>query len=446
MVITYSQIYPGPIWTALLVLLFLYTILRGRPEWALGMFFAMSGWGRNLWVGPMLYLYALLATAYAAAFVDLQVRLRRGEQVRFFPQHDRSILVLLGCWWFWMLLLIQLFMPDNGPALRRNLVLIIIAGIPALFLFGQDPRRVRGFALAYIGSAIAGGWIALTAYGIPITALLTDPSLGSYGLSNLGIPNYHAIAWTFGCALIMVMALYLQARSLFSLAGYMLLAVLCVHFLMLSLSRQSMAASIICLVLFAIWALFSRTTPKLRVLTLLVGVIGMVVILYQVSPSLVVRQNESGLLESFDLVGERSQYWLYGWTVFVEAPLTGSGMSTTYTHNLALGTLAEQGLVGGFFLVAYLAFVLRQGQAILYGHGDPQRAPWQVAFFLIVLFFLIHSMASGTATNGRHLYWAGLLLWCQSVLVQPAPVPALPVPTRLIARPASFVAAHQAAE
>src|SRR5688500_6210596 len=107
MTITYNQIYPGPVWTALLVGLFLLAIYRGRPEWPMGMFFAMSGWGRNLWVGPVLYLYALLAVAYLAAFVDIQVRLRRGETVELIPGHDRAALVLVGCWWLWMLILIE---------------------------------------------------------------------------------------------------------------------------------------------------------------------------------------------------------------------------------------------------------------------------------------------------------------------------------------------------
>jgi O-antigen ligase len=447
MTITYNQIYPGPVWTALLGGLFLLAILKGRPEWPMGMFFAMSGWGRNLWVGPVLYLYALLATAYLAAFVDTQLRLRRGEQITLGPEHDRGVLVLVGCWWLWMLMLIELFAPPNGAALRRNLVLLIIAGIPPLLLFAHDVQRLKGFAIAYICSAVAGGWIALAAYEVPITALLSDPGLNSYGLSNLGLPNYHAIAWTFGCSLILVMALYIQARSLFTLTFYTLLAALCMQFLLLSLSRQSMAASVICIVLFGIWGIFSRNAPKPRVVVLVVGVIAMAAAIYQVAPHLVVREHESGLLESFDLVGDRAEYWRFGWEIFVASPLWGSGMSTPYSHNLLLGTLAEQGLVGGFFLAAYSYFVVRQGRTIVNRRGDPARATWRVAFFLIVLFFIIHSMASGTATNGRHLYWAGLMLWFQSAIVRPAPLPAIPVPTRLVVRPRpSLAGAAPAAE
>ncbi len=433
MEITYNAVYPGPIWLGLLILFCVYTVMRGRPEWAVGMFFAISGWNRNLWFGPFVHTYVVLAVIYLAACVDVQSRLARGERVELLPRHDKPILIFILCWWLWQILLLQLFDAWNMPAIRRNLVLLIIVALPPILVFANNVRRLAGFATAYTATTIAGGWIALAAHDIPLTALLTDPGLNSYGLTNLGVANYHAIAWTFGCALILTMAQYLQSRTLHAQLFLLGTAALLTQFLLLSLSRQSMAGAVICVVIFGIWALFSRNTSKPRVVTMVTGVILLVIAVYQIAPHLVVRQDEAGLLQAFDLVGERSVYWQTGWQAFVNSPLWGSGFTTPYSHNLALGTMAEQGLVGLFFLLGYFYFVLRQARAIVSDRGDDERAVWRVAFFLVVIFFVIHSMASGTTTNGRHLYWAGILLWFQSELVHPARAPHVPMPTRLVA-------------
>ncbi len=131
-------------------------------------------------------------------------------------------------------------------------------------------------------------------------------------------------------------------------------------------------------------------------------------------------------------MSDRSSLWIGGWQAFLETPIWGTGFTYPYTHNMFIGSLAEQGLVGTAFLLGYFYFLARQSQVVFNGRGDDSRAIWRMTFFGIIVFGMTHGLASGSPISVRHLYWAGAMLWWQCAMVRPARIPALPFASRVV--------------
>jgi hypothetical protein len=429
-----NQILLNPLWMGFFIALCGYIMLTGRPEWSAGIFLAMLGWTRNVMIGPIVHTYFLLAVTYGAILVRLYHRPE--ERFDLVPQRNRWIIVWMLCWWFWMLLLMQLFAPPFARLLRPSLVVFLIAPLPALLSFGNVPARITGFAYAFIATALVGGYQALAAIEIPLSALVTDPTLSGYFAYHLRIGNYHVFSYNYALSLIFIVALLAQTRSWPRTLLLMAAAGVCAQFLLLAGSRQSIGGALFALSCFSLWGLTQPRTAKSQLLLLVATVLLIGIPIYLEAPELVIRSGESGLAEAFDLAGDRGDLWLRGWEIFRANPLIGSAFHYVYSHNLLISTLAEQGLVGLCFFAGFFVFLLLQLPALLTSRGDPERAVWRMAFFIVILFGLTHSMASGSAISVRHIFWAATLLWWQSALLRSAaPAPA-PLPTRLVGRAA----------
>jgi len=93
----------------------------------------------------------------------------------------------------------------------------------------------------------------------------------------------------------------------------------------------------------------------------LMGVLAVIVLvaiwLYGLAPEQITRAPEgAGGWALSGAVEERSQLALAGWRDFLGSPLWGWGFTRYYSHNLFVGTLADQGLVGAAFLATMLPF------------------------------------------------------------------------------------------
>lgn len=428
-----NQITLNPIWLAIYLGLCAYAILKGRPEISIGMFLAIAGWTRNIMVGPIVQNYLLLATTYAAILVRFY---HKPEEIKeWLPGHDRAIILWMLLWWAWMILLLEEFNPPKLGILRPQLIVFLIAPLPALLTFARDMERLKIFAVAYIGATLVGGYSAIAALDIPLSALIFDPTLGGYQASHLRIGNYHLFAYTFAIAIIMIVGLLVQTRGLLWLIGLLGAAAFCAQFLLLAGSRQSIGGTLFVIILFAIWGLINRSTSKPRLILLLSTILGVGIPIYTLAPNLVVRSGEDGLLGAFDLVGDRGHLWVTGWQAFLESPIWGTGFVYPYSHNMFVSTVAEQGAVGMVFLLGYFYFLMRQSRVVFNGRGDEARAIWRMAFFGIIVFGLAHGLASGSAVSVRHLFWAGALLWWQCAVVRPAPAPSLPLASRVVSAP-----------
>ncbi|NNJ09085.1 O-antigen ligase family protein [Chloroflexales bacterium ZM16-3] len=425
-----NQIFLNPVWLALYLGMCAYAILKGRPEISVAMFLSIAGWTRNVMLGPIVQNYLLLATTYAAVLVRFYHRPK--EIGEWLPRHNRAIILWMLLWWIWMAVLLQEFHPPKLANLRPQLYVFLIAPLSALLTFAKSLDRLKIFAVTYIITTIIGGYAALAALKIPLSALIFDPTLGGYPASHLRIANYHLFAYNFAIALIMIVGMLAQTRGLLWLIGLLGAAAYCAQFLLLAGSRQSIGGALFVVLLFAIWGLFHPSSSKPRLLLLLSTILGVGIPIYLLAPNLVVRSGESGLFEAFDLVGDRSHLWISGWEAFIESPMWGTGFVYPYSHNMFVSVLAEQGVVGAVFMLGYFYFLLLQSQVVFNGRGEDERAIWRMTFFGIIVFGMAHGLASGSPVSVRHLYWAGALLWWQCEMVRPSAIPALPFASRVI--------------
>ncbi len=111
------------------------------------------------------------------------------------------------------------------------------------------------------------------------------------------------------------------------------------------------------------------------------------------------------------MVKERGPYWEQGVRQFLQNPIFGAGYaSDTNAHNLFIGVLADQGLVGMFFLFGFIFFFIQQGLRIRF-RGDKQKFFWSIGILSIGIFGFIHGQASGTPISLWHVWWSAAMVW-----------------------------------
>ena len=410
----------SPFELALLAAISAVIIWRGRAEWAVGLHLSMALWTRNFLVGPLANLWIMAGVIVVALVVDQH---RRPDPLRL-PARHRGIVVWMLLWWAWMLLLIWQFDPLDRRELLRNLLLYTILPVGALALVASDVRRIRGFALAFIGASLYNGYKALEILGISLTSLPGDPALNQAGVNRLALTNYHWVAYSFALSLIMTLALFITSRRRMKLV-YAGVAAVCVYFLMLCGSRQSMNAAAVVGLLLVLWGIVRGGHQRPSLLALTGAVAAIAVSLYLRAPDLVLRDDEASLDQAFDLVGERGYLWEMGMQIWGGSPIWGVGFTQNlYAHNLVIGTLADQGLVGLAFQLGLLVFVVWQSTGILRGVGSLETAAWRAAMLGVFVFGYIHGMASGAVLSTWHMFWAATCLWWLRQMVEPSALPA----------------------
>lgn len=456
-----SQIRLTPPQLAFVLALFGFIVWTGRPEWGLGMYFSTALWTRVVMFGGVSSSYIFLAVVAASSLVymlrhrqmSLLPSLLRPAPRPWLPTRDRWILVWMILWFVWMVLLLQLFKPERAFTLIRILVFYILPGLPFMLLFASDIRRLRGFAVAYLLTTLVGGWFMITLLGIPLDYLLVDPTLKATNVIRLNIPNYHYPAYAFSIALIMTIGLFLESRRWIVGLLYLAGAGLCVYFLLLCGSRQSINGSLFAAAAFVLWAMGRTGLVKARAVLILSLLLTIGIALYQTSPELIIRteEGEQQIGSTVSLVNDRGAIWARGWQYFTDSPIWGAGFYFN-SHNLFIGTLADQGLVGGIFFIGVLYFAFRQSQRAWQGDQSDAGAVWRMAFLGILIFTVVHSQASGNSFTVWHLYWAAAAQWWLRNLADeepatqeaaafrlptPAPRPALlaaRIPLRLVSR------------
>lgn len=395
-----------------LVLIFLIcgvVIVRGLPEVALGMYLSLSLWTRVVLIGPIAQAWFMLGVIILAVLVDLH----RRKKVTVLPRNYRGILVWLVCWLLWITALLNFREPLVMRGFLRMLLLYVALPIPVVLLFASDVKRIRSFAIAFILTTFVGGWKALSMIDITLDYLLTDPTLSDTNIIRLGLINYHWFAYMFDLSLAFILAMYAQVRrNVFVMALLLAGAAICAYFLLLAGSRQAINGAVVILAVFVAWSLTHRNTPKLRSVVLATLVLGIGVQLYLTSPSLVLREGESGWFDTVNVVSDRGFLWEIGWRNFENSPIFGSKFEFYVdSHNIVIGTLADQGIVGMFFLIGLVIFILWQCKGIWNGSGSNEVSSWRIAFFSIAVFTFVHGMASGSVLSSWYLFVSAAMLW-----------------------------------
>ncbi|ACL24442.1 O-antigen ligase family protein [Chloroflexus aggregans] len=431
----------NPLELALLGLVCLYAVWRGRPEIPLAIYLSFSLWTRTIFVGPSAATWPLLATIVVALIRYLHVVRPwslRPQQLdattrQIFPATDGWIVPWMIFWWAWVLLILFQFRLPDKMSIVRPVVLYIIVGAFVALIAIRDAAAARRFAIAYLLTSAYGLYAALRFIGVPLSYLLSDPGLSSLPYRNLGIREYNFFSHHLSIAFILGLALFLQARRFWSLTAVLALALWCIYGVFLTGARQSLSGSGIAAALIFGWSLTRTGNKSWRVPLAIAIIIIVVVSIYQVAPHLVVREGESGLDESFNIFADRGGLWQIGLNYFFASPVWGWGFEyKLWSHNIFIGTLADQGLVGMTFLIGYLIWALRRLPAIWAQTPTDDRGVWRITFFAIFVFAVVHGQASGNTMVTAHLHWPLWAVWALSAGVVTAPAHApLPLPVRV---------------
>ncbi|WP_298483062.1 O-antigen ligase [uncultured Chloroflexus sp.] len=428
----------NPFALAVLGLVCGYAIWRGRPEIPLALYLSVSLWARTVFVGPIAAVWPLLAMIVLALIRYMHTTQswsllpRQFDRTieRILPASDRWIVPWMGLWWGWALCVLFQFGLSDKMQIARSLILYIIIGSLVALLAVRDAAAARRFALTYLLTSVYGLYAALQFINVPLDHLLTDPGLSSLPYRNLGIRNYHHFSHHLGVAFLCGVGLFLQARRLLAIAAFLALTIVCGYGIFLTGARQSLSGIGIASLLIFAWVVVRRGARLRRVSVALATTLIAVIWIYQVAPHLIVREGENGLGDSFNVFADRGWLWQIGWSYFLASPVWGWGFEhKLWSHNLFIGTLADQGLVGMVFFVGYLIWAGRRLPSIWAQTAADDRGIWQATFFAVVIFALVHGQASGNTMSTAHLHWPMWAVWALSASVvgvsaaQPRPIP-----------------------
>ncbi|MEF3274186.1 MAG: O-antigen ligase family protein [Chloroflexus sp.] len=437
MIVTGSIIL-NPLELAWLGLVSLYAIWRGRPEIPLAIYLSVSLWTRTVLVGSVAATWPLLAVIVLALIRYLHVtrpwsllphRLDLTTR-QLFPANDAWIVPWMVLWWAWAICVLLQFNLRDKMSILRPLLLYIIIGSLVAFMAIRDASAARRFAITYLLTSTYGLYAALRFIQVPLEYLLSDPGLSSLPYRNLGIREYNHFSHHLSIAFILGLGLFLQVRQWWSMGFFLALTLWCGYGIFLTGARQSLSGAGVAAALIFVWVL-SREGKKPWRVPLAIAVIGLTIVaLYQIAPHLVVRADESGLGDSFNIFEDRGGLWLIGWNYFLASPVWGWGFEyKLWSHNLFIGTLADQGLVGMVFFLGYLVWALRRLPYVWTQTPTDDRALWRAVFFAIFVFALVHGQASGNTMSTAHLHWSLWVVWALgygvivAVTRQPLPAP-----------------------
>jgi hypothetical protein len=363
---------------------------------------------RTVFFGPIALFWVLAVTIVMGTFIEFLKQPKRLQLVGF---HDKWIVIWIAGWWFWALVLIFLFAPWHARHLYRNLFMYIILPLPAILLFSDQMSRVKGFAWCFILTTTANGLLIFI-----ISGVIADPALyvslmkRGYG-AQIWIHNYHRIGAPFGISFIFLYGLILNSRRIISILILIILAT----FLFLTLyfinSRQLLLATLISMLVFVLWSIFNIDKRKIILLLSICLVMLVGAFLHAGGLKMLIRNDPvyyaEGLLEAWNM---RANLWHDGFQVFLRSPLWGEGFQRN-SHNIFIGTLSSQGMVGFIYLFGFLWFITLQSWRFWQRRVNQERAVWFMAFQCIFLYGLIHSQFSGSSLSIWHFYWAAAFLW-----------------------------------
>lgn len=396
-----------------------YIIVAGRPEWAAGIYLSMMGWTRTVEVGPIAHTWVLLATLTLST-VSFMLK---NPRTSLLPYHSRGIVLWLLCWWSWTLLLISMSDFSNKITLYRSLLLGSIAPLPFILVFEFQWERIKGYALAYAGASLAGGWVSLGVLGISIDYLLRDPTLRSFGIIRLGIENYHWISYAFAISLLFISGFFIQTKHLIMKVFLVLCAANLAYFLFLTGSRQSLGAVFVALVFLFVWAQRKSIKNRINLILLLAALFGVGYYLLQIAPDLIVRAGggtwwkqssaqEATFFDAFNLFENRGKLWLEGLKAFIKSPIWGIYYNEyNLSHNYFIGALVNEGLIGIGFMLGFLVFIWKKILGFWNGSGNQDIDMWRTILISLLIFSFVHAQASGTNVSVWSIWWASAFLW-----------------------------------
>ena len=122
-------------------------------------------------------------------------------------------------------------------------------------------------------------------------------------------------------------------------------------------SHQMLIAFLISSTVFFLWSLLKLSKRKFFFLFLICTAMLAAVLLCGLDLKMLVRTDpfysSEGVSNVFNV---RSSLWALGLQEFIASPIWGNGFQVN-AHNLFVGTLAAQGVIGLIFLIGFLLFI-----------------------------------------------------------------------------------------
>ena len=376
-----------------------FAVLKGRVELVLGAYLALISSARTIMFGPIALFWVLAATI---AFATVSIYALRARSSSFYSFHDRWIFLWMGHWFFWTAVLISFLDPGIAKACFRNLLMWIILPLPAILLFAGELTRVKVFAWSFVITSVLN------------SALIIDiPALLQGAFRFFDVYNYHRIGVGLGIATIFAFALLHQARKISArmlITGVFLFLAMALY---ANGSRLNMIAASASLVILFLWALTCSTEFKKYIMVLLGIGVAMAMWLYAQAPYLLVRALPDQIEEKF--IGDvnlRFRVWHQGLEKFYESPVWGFAFSWDGAHNLFIGIMVDEGLVGMIFFGGLLIFVGRQCRLLWRRRSPEDQALWEMVFQCMFLYGMVRGQFSGNALSIWEMYWSAAFLWC----------------------------------
>jgi O-Antigen ligase len=418
----FESIIPLTWWQqAIFICVCVWIVAAAHPEVGLAIYLSIASWTRGFLIASVAQFWILLVVMGLAT-----LRLILFAQVKPFvlPPHKRGVLAWLIIWWAWMIILCFFFLPYFDQAqwtdLYKNTILYTLIPMPLILFLPKEINRVVYFAGAYILTSVVGGMFAVMMLNIPFSYLLADPTSITRRAFALGISNYHWFAYQFAISLIFIFALFVYIKNILVRVGLIVPALLCVYFLILSSSRQSILGFAIALLFCFIWEEFSgKGTHRFWVVALVTIVIFSAYwLVIQVPNVLRIGLSSSGSLPDIallqDIIQKRSAVsWQQGLNLLPESPVWGLGFSQySVSHNLFLGTIVDQGIIGLVFLLGFLIFWFGEARLAWKTTEQPDLRIWKLAMVAIMVFVLVQSQFSGNPLSEWAMWWSTMFLWC----------------------------------
>jgi hypothetical protein len=260
-----------------------------------------------------------------------------------------------------------------------------------------------------------------------LSYLLKDPTLTSFGVVQLGVINYHWFAYPFAISVLFGFGLIKEFKNIFArvlLFGFILV---CVYFLILAGSRQSILGCVAGILFFSAWIVSRHKVSSAWVIPLVTGVFAFMYWLILQAPDLLRLGlgSQAGVIDVnatriIDFIQSRSVItWQEGIKTFLSSSIWGVGFSQHYvSHNLFIGTGADQGIVGLIFLVGFLIFWARQ--AILAWREVELNIEntWRMILVSVMIFELVQSQFSGSPIAEWAMWWSTTFLWIMNQAAQ----------------------------
>ena len=402
----------------LVAILIGYIIIKTKPGLSLGIFLALTTTAKVIVIGPIALLWLFELAAIIAVIRYYLTYKSRIKKVRLL---SKWILIVMGYWALYTLVVIAIASPPNEDMYIRNLLFYILIPSGVLLIISRDNTQIKGFAYGYVAYSVVNTYLILIMGGFSLNLNIFNQLTDSGSNVNSVIHNYHRIGSGFGITLILLYGLYIESKKILLKFLFAALFINSTVILFLVNSRQMTIAVIISLSIYVYLNIKDKQKNKLNLIA------NWIIIMVLVSAILINWYDLTLRGFSFDIALNsslkfRSRLWAEGLNIALNSPFIGSSFLTRQSHNLFIGTMEAEGIIGLFLLCTYLMFAFKMISFVLKGK-QKLIDKWAKCFIVIFIFGLLHGQFSGDFISIPHLYWPIAIIWIQASILKSLSLP-----------------------